>query len=404
MMPQEHRVKPRRIAFEDALQCIRANIGAGPCEVVPTTMANRRILAQPVLAQRDCPPFDMSAMDGYAIPEGMIAGPKERSLSIGKPQFAGEPTRPLAPNEARPIYTGAAVPSATGAILIQEYAAIAGPNLILSETLAPGSNIRRAGEDARAGETVLDATIKLNPATIGTLCAYGVAQVTVRARPRIVMLVLGDELADPQNVTADQIIDTNGPMVAAMLEDAGCTIIQRLRVNDDEQAIRTALDTVIDEGTADMILSTGGASAGAKDLLRPAIEAIGAAIHFHGVHMRPGKPVLFATAPGGIPIFGLPGNPVAALVGARFFVMAAIRAWYAMPPEPATTQWPDTVETGPTRVLKAHTRQGHSARDVCVLPGQQSHMMRPLLQANTWLITGAEQATRLFPLFDTLDL
>lgn len=395
-----------RISFADALVCVHETVSEGPIDTVPTVSANGRILARPVVANRDCPPFDMSAMDGYAICQSVIATPGQRYLEIGSPQFAGDPVRPLAKNEARPIYTGAAVPSGTGAILVQERATVAGSKLLLSETLVSGANIRRCGEDALAAETVLAQPVKLNPALIGTLCAYAVPQVSVRTRPRVAMLVLGDELADTQDVTTEQIVDANGPMVASMLEDCGCVISRRLRVRDDEREISAALSTIMNgaERTADMILLTGGASVGVKDLVRPAIKALDATVHFHGVQMRPGKPFLFATASNGVPIFGLPGNPVAALVSARFFVMAAVRSWYGMPPEPATMLWPEKIETGPTRVLKTHSTQDKSALNVCVLPGQQSHMMRPLLEANTWLIQGAEQATRLYPLFDTLNV
>ncbi len=393
--------KSERIAFVDALATIRAAIAPGPWETVPTAIANGRILAQTAVARRDSPPFAMAAMDGYAIAEAMIAAPGERRLAIGRAQFAGEPMRPLAPEEARPIYTGAAVPSGTGAVLIQEHARVAGHELLLSEPLVAGANIRRAGEDARAGEPVLTAPARLNPAVIGALSAYGIAEATVRKRPRVAMLVLGDELADSGSAAPDQVIDANGPMVCALLTDAGCRIFTPVRVQDQEPPIRAAIIAALDAG-ADMIVLTGGASMGARDLLRPALAGAGAAIHFHGAHMRPGKPVLFATIGKGIPVFGLPGNPVAALVGARFFMMAALRAWYGLPPEQANKIWLDRRQGGPTRVLKACARPDSPNAEPCVLPGQQSYRLRPLLDADAWLIEGGDEPARLFPLFDPI--
>lgn len=393
--------KSERIAFVDALATIRTAIAPGPCETVPTAIANGRVLAQTAVARRDCPPFAMAAMDGYAISEAMIAAPGERHLKIGHAQFAGEPMRPLSPGEARPIYTGAAVPSGTGAVLVQEHARVAGHDLILSETLASGANIRRAGEDARAEEPVLTAPARLNPAMIGALSAYGIAEATVRKRPSVAMLVIGDELADAGSAAPEQVIDANGPMVCALLAEAGCSIAPSIGVRDEEPAIRAAIAAVLEAG-ADMIVSTGGASVGARDLLRPALEAAGAAIHFHGAHMRPGKPVLFATIGEGVPIFGLPGNPVAALVGARFFIMAALRAWYGLPPELATKVWPDRRNGGPTRVLKACARRDATHEEPYVLPGQQSHRLRPLLDADVWLIKGGDEPACVFPLFDSI--
>lgn len=395
-------MKPTRIAFDDALQKVRDHAYAGPCEVLPVIMANGRILAQPVVAQRNCPPFDMSAMDGFAIRKDTLKLPGDHSLWIGEAQFAGEPMRPLSKNEARPIYTGAAVPSGTGAVLVKEKANIAGTSLLLSEALMAGANIRLTGEDARLNETVLDRPIRLNPAMVGTLSAYGVTNVTVRAKPQVAILVLGDELAGSEDATADQIIDANGPMVRALLEDAGCSILQHTRIKDDAQAICEALCSALDNGV-NMIISTGGASVGAKDLLRSSVEAIGALIYFHGAHMRPGKPVLFATSRSGVPIFGLPGNPVAALVGARFFIMSAIRAWYGMSGEQPILRWSDCQDSGQTRILKAYAKPTEAGSAVVVLPGQQSHMMRSLLAANAWIVQGGDQPRRLFPLFDLLN-
>ena len=391
----------QRIAFVDALATIRRTIPLGPCERILTAMANGRVLAQAAVAQRDCPPFAMSAMDGYAIGETMISMPGERRLSIGRAQFAGEPMRPLALDEARPIYTGAAVPVGTGAVLVQEHARVTADELLLSETLLAGANIRHAGEDARAGETVLAAPTRLNPAMIGALSAYGIAEVNVRRQRRVAILVLGNELADSGSAAPDQVIDANGPMVCALVADAGSMITPPVRVPDEERAISAALAAALDAG-AEMIVSTGGASVGARDLLRPALETAGAEIGFHGVHLRPGKPVLFATIGKGVPIFGLPGNPAAALVGARFFIMGALRAWYGLPPELATKIWPDRRQCGPTRVLKACVRPDAPNGEPSVLPGQQSHRLRPLLDADAWLIEGGDEPTRLFPLFDHL--
>lgn len=392
-----------RIGFAPAIKLIMENLQAGPVETVATHEANGRLLARDVSARRAFPPFDMSAMDGYAIEESQIAGHGERRLRIGEPLFAGDPVRLLSSGEAMPIFTGAAVPRNAGAVLIKERATCARDALILNENLDHGANIRRAGEDARAGEMVLAAGARINPAVIGGLSCYGIGALQVRVRPKIAVLVLGDELTSVETPEARCIIDANGPMVAASLVDAGCTVIRRKTIPDDTGAICDALLDAISIG-ADMVITTGGASVGARDYVRHAVERIGAKVHFHGVHMRPGKPVLFAQSGAGVPIFGLPGNPVSALVGTRFFVMAALRAFYELSPELPEMILADECEPGPTRLLKA-ARAGLGAHlNLSVLPGQQSHMMRPLLIANSWLVRGGSVPSALFPLFDDLSV
>jgi len=394
-------VKHHRISFADAMSAIEAAVGPGPCEIVPIVAANKRILAEPLVAARDFPPAALSAMDGYAIEQSCISGPAGRLLDIGKPQYAGDPTSLLRPGEARPIFTGACVPENAGAVLILERADFSGKRLRLSEDLLPNSNIRLRGEDARRGERVVEAGRRINPAMIGALCNYGVAELSVRKAPRVAIMVLGDELTSVAEATGDAIIDANGPMVAAMLADAGCVISHCVRVGDDASAIVGALERFVADG-ADFVVSSGGASVGERDLLRSAVDALETHVGFHGVHMRPGKPVLFAMHASGTPIFGLPGNPVAALVATRFFVMAAVRAWYGLQAERALLIRSDEVTAGPTRVLKAHTRNLESGIEVAILPGQQSHMLRPTLSSNAWKITGGGIPSRVFPLFDSL--
>lgn len=390
-----------RIGFGPAIRLIMKCVQAGPVETVATHEANSRLLARDVLAHRAFPPFDMSAMDGYAIEETQIAGYAERGLLIGAPLFAGDPVRLLSPGEAMPIFTGAAVPRNAGAVLIKERATLSRDTLLLEENLDHGANIRRAGEDAQAGEMVLAAGARINPAMIGGLSCYAVGALQVRVRPKIALLVLGDELSSVEAPQAHCIIDANGPMVAAALVEAGCMIVRRKTIPDDPDAICNALLDAISIG-ADMVITTGGASVGARDYVRHAVERIGATVHFHGVHMRPGKPVLFAQTSVGTPIFGLPGNPVSALVGTRFFVMAALRTFYGLRPEQPATILAEECEPGPTRLLKAARMGVGSDFIVSILPGQQSHMMRPLLNANAWLIRGGNAPSALFPLFDDL--
>lgn len=388
-----------RISFSRAIALVERSVAALCAEEIATASANRRFLARPAIASRDCPPFDVSAMDGYCISASDLSGAARRTLKLGQPIFAGDTPDPILRGEARPIFTGGAIPRGAGAVLVQERAHVSDKRLCLTEDLPPGLNIRPAREDIQAGATVVGANRRLHPAMIGALCAYGIETVHVRSRPRVGLLVLGDEIAVTAQVGPGQIVDANGPMVAALLEDAGCDVTRHGQVCDDAHAIREAIGMIVGS-RPDMILSTGGVSVGDRDLTRAALEGHGANVHFHGVHMRPGKPVLFATAAPGIPFFGLPGNPVAALVATRFFVMAALRRLYGLPAERPERSWDETIEEGPTRFLKASLRPTPGNDEVEILPGQKSHMLRPVLDAKGWLMKGGGQPDAFFPLFD----
>lgn len=410
LSPWRHRIatihastlpRTEKPSFRAAIETVARHVASIACERVASVSASGRILAEPAFARRNSPPFDMAAMDGFAIGSAdlMVSGTSE--LWLGAPQFAGDAAPPLARREARPIYTGAAVPANAGAVLIQEKACALNNALRLTDSLTPGANIRRMGEDARSGEMVAPAGCRLNACTIGALCSYGVANLDVRRRPRVALLVLGSELASASTAGPCDVVDANGPMLMALIAEAGGIVTQYRRVDDDEHAIRRAFAECLSQ-EPDLILATGGASVGARDFLRAGVESVGAEVHFHGVHMRPGKPVLFAVHPGGIPIFGLPGNPVAALVGARFFVMAAIRAMLGLAAERPLAILEDAPEQGPTRVLKAQVSGFGAAANIRILPGQQSHMLRPMFQANAWVVQGASLPAAVFPLFDAL--
>jgi molybdopterin molybdotransferase len=366
-------VNEQRIPFADAIRLVGELVPAGPTEAVPTESAHGRITAAAVIAQRDCPPFDMAAMDGFAITALDPGATSERQLHVGHPQFAGDPAPPLAATEARPIATGAALPLGANAVLTKEMAQLSGSMLLLSEELAPGLNVRRRGEDARIGEAVLPPGRRIHPAAIGALCAYGVSELEVRCPPKIAVISLGDEIAAVGRASSSDVIDANGPMVSAMFATAGCAVV-RQSVADDRAAIAQALRALVDH--VDIIVTTGGASVGEHDLARPAIEAIGGIVHFHGVHMRPGKPAIFATHPSGCSLFGLPGNPVAALVAARFFVARAVRARLGLGAEIPLGRPDEAPEDGPSRILKIAYSIAKPALRITVLPGQQSHMGR----------------------------
>lgn len=388
--------------FQQALDLIAKHTSALGCEDIATLSAQGRHTSQPLYARRDYPIRDVAAMDGYAIRETDIGGASLRLLAIRPPHFAGMKTPAVGPGEALPISTGATVPLGTGAIIISERAVVRDSRLALAEGLTDGMNIRRAGEDARSGELVLEGARKIQPAILGALCAYGIEQVRVRRRPVVAILTSGDELRPVDALGAANVADANGPMIAAMLEQVGCVVRRYPSVDDDAIKLRAAMIALTDE-PFDMILTTGGVSVGERDMIPDALDAIGATRHFHGVSMRPGKPALFATLPGGRPFFALPGNPAAALTCARFLVMRAVRAMLDLRSE-SPLQVASSIEPGVTRILKA-SRQSNSEGilDAVVLPGQQSHRLRPFMTADSWIVTGGDHIPALYALYDYLD-
>ncbi len=378
--------RPERPSFDAALAIIRAHSAPLGVETVAIGDALQRVSAAEVHAASDYPRFDAAAMDGFAFAAADTADAtpgQPVQLPVATSVRAG--ARPVAQTTgtACRISTGAPVPLGCDYVLPLEEARLAHGALVLEQPLSPGRNVRRRGEDATAGAGVLAPGTRMTPAMIGALACYGLATLAVARRPSITLLPTGDELlAEPSADRPAAIFDANSVMLTALLRAQGLEPLRAAPVGDDagqlEQAIAAASDSAI-------VVTTGGASGGDHDHLARALSRLGATMHFHGVRMRPGKPLLFATLPGGALFFGLPGNPVAALLGARFFLGAALRAMLGEPPESGfvvevdTDHRPDT-----TLFLKAFRDPGGAIR---ILADQRSHTLRPLIEANCWVVT-----------------
>jgi molybdopterin molybdotransferase len=349
-------------------------------------------------------------MDGFAFAARDTVRATVNSpvaLPIRGESRAGSARLMIGDGSACAINTGAIVPIGCDTVLPSEHAIIrdqaGGPALGFAAPEAPGRNVRLRGEDARVGETVLSSGNIIGAEAIGALACFGVTDLLVFAPPRLAIVATGDELTGD---APSGIVDSNGPMVAAAAQALGLPVTRHAPVGDAVGTIEASFRTILDTGSADILVSTGGVSAGDHDHVSAALAAMGATIHFHGIRMRPGKPVLFATFPNGTPFFGLPGNPVAALIGFRFLVAAAVRAMMDREVEQGDPVSLDVIgRPGTTVLLKA--RQGRTAAEIEILPGQQSHRMRSLLEANSWLAVdeGPSGSTRVrrFPLRPELD-
>jgi molybdopterin molybdotransferase len=303
-------------------EVVAALLPAMPAEEVPLVAARGRVLAADVVAAVALPGFDNSAMDGYAVRAAEVAGAPV-SLPVATDIPAGRTdVPPLAPGTVARIMTGAPVPAGADAIVPVE-ATDGGTATVRIDTAADaGAYVRRAGEDVREGDVVLDAGTVLGPAQIGVAAAVGAATVSVRRRPVVLVLSTGSELVAPgAPLKPGQIYESNGPMLAAAVEDAG-GLAQLLRFVPDDVGeflgvLRARLDGV------DLVLTSGGVSAGAYEVVKDGLTGRG--VEFVKVAMQPGGPQ-GAGRLDGVPVVTLPGNPVSSQVSFEVFVRPALRA------------------------------------------------------------------------------
>jgi len=302
-------------------------------ERVPVQEALDRVLAEPVVSTRTLPPADCSAMDGYAVRradlEGASAGAPVELPVVFEVPAGHPPERSLRGGEAARIFTGGALPQGADAVVRQEDSEAAGIRVRIRVAPEPREHVRDAGEDLRVGERVLAAGRVVGPAEIGVLVSLGRTQVAVHQRPRVAILSGGDELVEPDGDPAEgRIVSSNSYTLAAQCREVGAESvylgIARDTRDDVEGHFRAGL-------RADCIVSSAGVSVGEYDFVREVLEKLGCPVDFWGVHMKPGFPVAFGRfgrEPGGerLPlVFGLPGNPVSAMVSFEQFVRPALR-------------------------------------------------------------------------------
>jgi molybdopterin molybdotransferase len=383
------------LAYEDALSIVLAASTRLPIETCSTHQCLGRVLATPITSHVNLPPFDNSAMDGFAL-RGDSTVPAGTELEIEGEQAAGDGIA-SARDGAWEIMTGARMPEGLDRVIpVEQTEGVASSSRIrLLADVVPGQNVRHAGSDVHHGETVLATGTVLAPQHLMLLAALGIADVPVAERPRVAVLCTGRELVDDpaQPLAPGQIRNSNGPFLAARLPLAGADVVHRETVGDDASAFESALRRALDAG-AQVIISSGAVSMGRYDFVPQALQHIGAETLFHKVAIRPGKPLLFARLPGNALLFGLPGNPMAVAVGLRFFVEPALRVMLGLPNETPRRMPLFNAYSKKPRLrfhLKSRLRvdaQGRLA--VEVLDGQESYRIRPLSDAHAWSIVPAD--------------
>lgn len=394
---------PNSLPVERARQLILSLVEpAAGQERLFVRQALNRILARAVIAPLDVPAHDNSAMDGYAVRSADLNAAGETALKLAGTAFAGHPfAAALEQGEAVRIMTGAVVPPGADTIVIQEVVRLADGQVIVPAGQRQGQNVRRAGEDLRAGEAALPAGKLLRPAEIGLLASLGQAEVSVHRRLRVAMFSTGDELASLGEVLQEgEIYDSNRYSMWGMLSRLGCEVIDMGVVRDDPAALEAALIEAAQH--ADAIVTSGGVSVGDADFIRDLMARLGE-VAFWKIAMKPGRPMAFGRIgrigqdQDGAWLFGLPGNPVAVMASFYQFVRPALLKMMGMPD--AQTVLPtlrvpcgEAIRKGRgrTEFQRGTLYQENGEWRVKATGAQGSGILRSMSEANCFIVLDAE--------------
>jgi molybdopterin molybdotransferase len=366
-------------------------------ERIPVDQALDRVLAEEVRAAGDVPPFPCSAMDGYAVQ----AGPAGRRLKVAGESRAGAPSsHPLEREQAIRISTGAAVPAGADAVIRQEDVEIApdGAEIELREAVAAGNNVRYAGEDMPAGIVALAPGTVLGVPELGVAVAAGAGDVAVSRRPRVAVLCTGDELRAPgEPLGPGEIHNSNAPMLVSLAVRCGAEAAAARRLKDDAAETERVIGAALQQ--ADVVVISGGMSVGPHDHVKPALKSLGVQEQFWGVALQPGKPTGLGTLDRKL-VFGLPGNPVSAVVTFSLFAAPALAVLQGAGPEdlPGSEHRPHGTATlatavprNPRRDQAMRVRLEHDATNTLAHPTgpQGSHIITSLLLADALAVIPA---------------
>lgn len=338
------------LPVEAAIAAILARVPEPVAETVALAEAAGRVLLMPVVATHDQPPFNASAMDGYAMRAADVVEGHRLRL-IGTSQAGAGFAGTVGPGEVVRIFTGAPVPAGADTVIMQEEAVADGGLVFFTAPARLGHSIRPLGNDFAIGQPLVDAGVRLAPMQLAVAAAANAATLQVAKRPRVGLLATGDELVLPgATLAADQIVASNSFGLRPLLIPYAETVTDHGIARDTREDLRGKLEEVF-ANTPDIVITTGGASVGDHDIVQDILLDLGVTLDFWKINMRPGKPLMFGTR-GKTLVFGLPGNPVSAMVTAMVFIRPALRQWLGYP-EPALWRLPLAGPT-PSNTARRH--------------------------------------------------
>ncbi|WP_119066123.1 gephyrin-like molybdotransferase Glp [Rubrobacter indicoceani] len=314
------------IEYPEAERLVLENAPKTPVVKLPLFEALGLLLAEDLVANFDSPPFDNSAVDGYAVRAGDTGENVELEVVDEAP--AGRPsTKTVGSGEAIKIFTGGVIPDGADAVIMVEdtsgWSGEGSSVITIGKAVPEENNVRRGGEDVRAGQTILEAGVGIGPYETALAASQGYSRLPVHRRPKVVVLSTGTELVEPgsRELSPGEIFDSNSYAIVAQAREAGAEAVRLYAASDEYDVTRAALEEALSD--ADVVVTSGGVSVGERDLVKAAIEELGVEQVFWGVKFKPGKPLFFGSR-GDSRFFGLPGNPVSAMVCFELFVRPAL--------------------------------------------------------------------------------
>ncbi len=320
------------LSIDEAIEAILDHCQPRPAWSTHLINAQGLILDEEIVADIDLPPFDKATMDGYAVRSSDLEEAGDHRLQVMEEITAGRmPSRPIEPGESSRIMTGAPLPSGADAVVMVEKSRLDGSFVILPGPVVPGQNRMVRGREMEAGDLLLGRGTYLDATSLGLIASAGREKVLAIPKPSVAIVTTGDELVPfQQQPQSGQIRDTNGLMLGLLAVDRGASVIgDWASVRDDEEPLEMTLRCAL--SSAEVLLVSGGVSAGTRDLVPSTLIKLGVEPVFHKVNVKPGKPIWFGVGPSrgerpGVLVFGLPGNPVSGVVGFLLFVRPALEA------------------------------------------------------------------------------
>jgi molybdopterin molybdotransferase len=385
------------LSYAEARQKVIEVAGSMSRPLLPTQVeieeAFGRILAGPVLADRDYPPFDRSTRDGFALRAADAQMPGARLACVGELRAGAQFDAAVLPGQCVEIMTGAGVPSGADAVAMIEHTTRDGRTIILERAVKKGDHIVPRGTEARAGALLVAPKTRLGYAELALAAQAGATCLEVFAAPRLAVLSTGDEVVDARATPGPlQVRNSNGISIGILARTAGAETLQLGNAPDEKVALRAAIERGLAE---DILVLSGGVSMGKYDLVEQVLADLGAEFHFTGVAIRPGRPAVFATCRDKL-VFGLPGNPVSTMVTFELFVLPAVDVLSGAIPRPlpifrAKLATPVREKGELTHFLPARIEWEAREARVTQLPWQGSGDIVALALANGFLVIGPDR-------------